>query len=105
MKQSLIKLLAESTLIVFSVLLAFWIDKKNQSSDDDELRSELLQRVYVDIQNDSLTYSGWLHDRQEVTTNLNLLIDYSNSSHIDIDSLTNLSWHRSITFCFIGEII
>lgn len=90
MKQTILKLIAEAILIIFSVLLAFWIDSKTKQVGDKKLRKELIDRIYTDIKNDSVSYSLFLRNRKKAEASLETLIRYVSSDKITADSLASL---------------
>jgi hypothetical protein len=90
MKKEIVKLTIECVLIIMSVLLAFWIDKKSKQSENNELKEELISRIYLDLQNDSANFSRFIRNRDLVNQKLETLIAYSNTDKMNIDSLSNL---------------
>jgi hypothetical protein len=90
MKKSVVKLLAEAFLIVFSVLLAFWIERKSQQSRDEDLKALLLEQVFVDLRNDSIHFAAFLEKHDFVEEKLETLIVYTNAGKLEQDSLVSL---------------
>jgi hypothetical protein len=89
-KRIAVKILAESVLIIFSVLFAFWLDRKGKESEENDLKNALLNRVYDDLKSDSLNYSIYLNRLDFVSKKLETLLYYTSSKNIESDSLTHL---------------
>ncbi|HEY0651470.1 MAG TPA: hypothetical protein VGD65_00020 [Chryseosolibacter sp.] len=90
MKKKILRFSVEALLIVFSILLALWIDNRKESSKDRALKSELYKRLYTDIKTDSINYAGYLKRRDRVANTLTSLIQYVNTKKLDEDSLAVL---------------
>jgi hypothetical protein len=90
MKKEILRLTVECVLILLSVLLAFWIDKKSKQSENNELRHELIGRIYLDLQNDSINFSRFIRNRDLVNQKLETLIAYSTTNKMSVDSLASL---------------
>jgi hypothetical protein len=90
MKEISIRVLAESILIVFSVLLAFWIDKETEQSGNTKLKTDLYERLYTNIQNDSADFSLFLSNRKNAEQSINILIRDIDEDHITKEGLALL---------------
>ncbi len=87
MKQTLVKIFAEGLLIIFSVLLAFWIDNRYQSIGNSKLKTHLLTGIYSEMQDDSSHLSNYFEMRHDVSSRLNSFLDNPAAYTTKVDSL------------------